>query len=60
MPLHNYIRRRSHDDVTFVEFDRNPNFVPMIFYPMLLHAQEAMETAVLGGWISYVMELHIV
>jgi hypothetical protein len=60
MPLHNYIRRRSHDGVTFVEFDRNFNFVPMIFYPMLLHAQEAMETAVLGEWISYVMELHIV
>ena len=27
MPLHNYIRRRSHDDVTFVEFDRNSNYV---------------------------------
>jgi hypothetical protein len=28
MALHNYIRMRSHDDVTFVKFDRNPNFVP--------------------------------
>jgi len=28
MALHNYIRRRSHDDVAFAEFDRNPNFVP--------------------------------
>ena len=28
MTLHNYIRRRSHDDVAFAEFDRNPNFVP--------------------------------
>jgi len=28
MILHNYIRRRSHDDVAFAEFDRNPNFVP--------------------------------
>jgi len=27
MTLHNYIRRRSHDDVTFAEFDRNLNFV---------------------------------
>jgi hypothetical protein len=27
MTLHNYIRRRSHDDVAFAEFDRNPNFV---------------------------------
>jgi hypothetical protein len=51
MPPHNYIKRRSHDDVAFAEFDRNPNFVPMIFYLMLLHAQEAMETVVLVGWI---------
>jgi hypothetical protein len=29
MTLHNYIRRRSHDDVAFAEFDRNPNFVPV-------------------------------
>jgi hypothetical protein len=29
----------------------------MIFYLMLLHAQEAMETIVIVGWISYVMEL---
>jgi hypothetical protein len=28
MTLHNYIRRRSHDDVAFAEFDRNPNFIP--------------------------------
>jgi hypothetical protein len=56
MTLHNYIRRRSHDNVTFIEFDRNLNFVPddilpdmMIFYLMLLHAQEAMETVVLVG-----------
>jgi len=27
MTLHNYIRRGSHDDVAFAEFDRNPNFV---------------------------------
>ena len=27
MALHNYIRRRSHDDVAFAEFDCNPNFV---------------------------------
>jgi hypothetical protein len=26
--LHNYIKRRSHDDVAFAEFDRNLNFVP--------------------------------
>ena len=28
MALHNYIRTKSHDDVAFVEFDRNLNFVP--------------------------------
>jgi len=28
MTLYNYIRRRTHDDVTFAEFDRNLNFVP--------------------------------
>jgi hypothetical protein len=28
MTLHNYIRRKFHDDVTFAEFDRNPNFIP--------------------------------
>jgi hypothetical protein len=33
MALHNYIRRRSHDDVAFVEFDRNPNFVPNDILP---------------------------
>jgi hypothetical protein len=27
MTLHNYIRRRSYDDVAFVELDRNPNFI---------------------------------
>jgi len=39
MTLNNYIGRRSHDDVAFAEFDRNPNFVHddilpdiMIFY----------------------------
>ena len=28
MTLHNYIRRRSQDDMTFAKYDRNPNFVP--------------------------------
>jgi hypothetical protein len=27
MALHNYIRKRSHDDIAFVKFDRNSNFV---------------------------------
>jgi len=55
MTLHKFIRRGSLDDVAFAEFDRNLNFVPMIFYLMLLHDQEAMETVVLVGWISYVI-----
>ena len=60
MTLNNFTRRRSHDDVAFTEFDRNLNFVPMIFYLMLLRAQEAVKTTVVVGWISYVMELHMV
>ena len=27
MTLHNYIRRKSQDDIIFTEYDRNPNFV---------------------------------
>jgi len=67
MTLHNYIRRRSHDNVAFAEFDCNPNFIPndilpdvMIFYLMLVHVQEAMKTVVFVGWISYVIELQII
>ena len=60
MTLYNYIRKRSHDDVTFVEFDRNPILFMIIFYLMLLHTQEAMKTVGLVGWVSYVMELQIV
>jgi hypothetical protein len=28
MTLHHYIRRKSHDNVTFIEFDFNFNFIP--------------------------------
>ncbi|KAG5235385.1 protein ALP [Salix suchowensis] len=28
MALHNYIRRRSQDDAVFVEYDRNPDYIP--------------------------------
>ena len=27
MTPHNHIRRRSQDDITFVKYDSNPNFV---------------------------------
>ena len=47
MTLYNYIKRRLHNDVAFAEFDRNLNFVPMIFYLMLLYTQDVMETMVL-------------
>jgi hypothetical protein len=39
MTLHNYIRRRSHDDVLFVEFDRNLNFIPSdILYDIVAYS----------------------
>jgi hypothetical protein len=60
MTLHNYIKRRTHDDVAFAEFDRNPNFISDDILPDVVHAQEAMKTVVLVGWISYVMELQII
>ena len=28
MTLHNYIRRKSQEDVAFTEYDRNPHFIP--------------------------------
>ena len=28
MTLHNYIRRRSRNDAVFVEYDRNPDYIP--------------------------------
>ena len=28
MTLHNYIRRKFYDDVTFAEFDCHPNYIP--------------------------------
>jgi hypothetical protein len=31
MALHNYIRRKSQEDVAFIEYDRNPNFIPEDF-----------------------------
>ena len=28
LTLHNYIRRKSQEDVAFTEYDRNPHFIP--------------------------------
>ena len=33
MTIHNYIRRKSQGDITFTEYDRNPNFVPEDILP---------------------------
>jgi len=41
--LYNYIRRRSHDDVTFAEFDRNLNFVPDDILPDVVSRLENYE-----------------
>jgi hypothetical protein len=32
MTLHNYIRRKSKEDIAFREFDRHPDFVPDVFF----------------------------
>jgi len=66
MTLHNYIRRRSHDDVAFAEFDRNFNFVPddilpdVMILPNVVARSGNHENCSPVGWISYVMELQIV
>jgi len=49
MTLYNYIRNKSLDDVTFIEFDCNPILFLIIFYLMLLHNQEAMKVVGLVG-----------
>jgi hypothetical protein len=33
MPLHNYIRRKLHDDEVFAEYDRYPNLIRDDFLP---------------------------
>ena len=40
MALHNYIRRRSQDDVAFAEFDRNPSYVPEEILPDVVARSE--------------------
>ena len=43
--LHNYIRRRSHGDVAFTEFDRNFNFVPNDILPDVVARLESHGTS---------------
>jgi hypothetical protein len=47
MALHNYIRKRSHDDVAFVKFNRNSNFVSNDILPDVIAYSGIMETVVL-------------
>jgi hypothetical protein len=47
---------RSHDDVSFAEFDCNPNFIPDDILLDVVARSGNHETVVLVGWISYVME----
>ena len=34
--LHNYIRRKSKDDMTFSKYDRNLNFIPEDILPNIV------------------------
>ena len=36
MTLYKYIRRRSQDDVVFVEYDRNSNYISIDFLPDII------------------------
>ena len=58
MTLHNYIRRRSHDDVAFTEFDRNLNFIPDYILPDVVAClRNKKKTIVLVRFISYLIEM---
>ena len=41
MTLHNYIRRRSQDDAVFVEYDRNPDYIPDDFLPDIVACENS-------------------
>ena len=43
MTLYNYIRRRSYDDVTFTEFDRNSNFISDDVLPTIVACSRSHE-----------------
>jgi hypothetical protein len=36
MTLHNYIRKKSHDNIAFVKFDYNSNFIPDDILPNIV------------------------
>ena len=60
MTLYNYIRRKSRDDVAFIKFDHNLNFIPDNILFDIVTFQEAMKTIILVVCISYLMKLQIV
>jgi len=43
MTLYNYIRIRSHDDITFAEFDRNHNFISDDILPNIIARSKSHE-----------------
>jgi hypothetical protein len=45
------IRKRSHDGVVFIKFNRNPNFIPDDMLHDFVVRQKIMETVFLVGWI---------
>jgi hypothetical protein len=55
MALHNYIWKRSYDGVTFVEFDRNPNFIPNDILPYVVARSGNHENCSLC-WIDFIYD----
>ena len=53
MALHNYIRRRLHDDIAFAEFDRNLNFVNDDILPDVVVRSESHENCN-PCWMNFV------
>jgi hypothetical protein len=55
MALHNYIRRRSHDDVVFAEFDCNLNFVLDDILPDIVARSGSHENCS-PCWMEFVLD----
>jgi hypothetical protein len=55
MILHNYIRRRSYDDVIFAEFDLNFNFNPDDILPDVVACSESHENCS-PCWMKFIYD----
>jgi len=55
MTLHNYIISRFHDDLTFVEFDCNPNFIPDNILPDIV-ARSGNHGNCSSYWIDFIRD----